>query len=124
MARSSRRSPDDLWRTAIFLGGSDVGTAEAVLEQIRETFFGPLRVSVMVDPHGANTTAAAAVLAATKHVRLQSATAVVLAATGPVGQRVVRLLRREAPMCVLARAALSQRRPSATPCTEKFPRPI
>lgn len=89
------RSPDDLWRTAIFVGGSDVGTAEAVLDQIRDTFFGPLRVSVMVDPGGSNTTAAAAVLAATKHVRLAGATVVVLAATGPVGQRVVRLLARE-----------------------------
>ncbi|HEX4148567.1 MAG TPA: methylene-tetrahydromethanopterin dehydrogenase N-terminal domain-containing protein, partial [Pirellulales bacterium] len=79
------RGPDDLWRTAIFLGGSDVRVAESVLAQIRETFFGPLRVSVMIDPAGANTTAAAAVLAAIKHVPLENATAMVLGATGPVG---------------------------------------
>ena len=89
------RSPDDLWRTAIFLGGSDVAAAEAVLEQIQHTFFGPLRVSVLVDPGGANTTAAAAVVAATKHIELPKATTLVLAGTGPVGQRCARLLARE-----------------------------
>lgn len=89
------RSPDDLWRTAIFLGGSDVAAAEAVLEQIRQTFFGPLRVSVLVDPGGSNTTAAAAVLAAAKHIELANVTAVVLGGTGPVGQRCARLLARE-----------------------------
>jgi hypothetical protein len=54
-----------------------------------------MRVSVMLDPNGANTTSAAAVLAAAKHVPLAGATALVLAATGPVGQRVVRLLAGE-----------------------------
>lgn len=89
------RGADDLWRTAIFVGGSDVKVAESVLSQIRETFFGPLRVSVMIDPSGSNTTAAAAVLAANRHVALEGASAMVLAATGPVGQRAVRLLARE-----------------------------
>ncbi len=46
----------------------------------------------MIDPAGANTTAAAAVLAAASHVRLSEARALVLAATGPVGRRVVQLL--------------------------------
>lgn len=89
------RGPGDLKNTAIFVGGSDVAAGEAVLEEIRRTFFGPMRVSVMLDPSGANTTAAAAVCAARKHVELAGATALVLAATGPVGQRVVRLLARE-----------------------------
>jgi hypothetical protein len=86
------RGPDDLRQTAIFLGGSDVQAGEALLKQVKKAFFGPLRVSVMIDSNGANTTAAAAVLAAEKHVTLQDAEAVVLGATGPVGQRVVRLL--------------------------------
>ena len=46
----------------------------------------------MLDANGANTTAAAAVLAAAKHVDLSGAMAVVLGATGPVGSRAVRLL--------------------------------
>jgi NAD(P)-dependent dehydrogenase (short-subunit alcohol dehydrogenase family) len=49
-------------------------------------------VSILLDPNGANTTAAAAVLAAEKHLPLEGASAVVLAATGPVGRRAVRLL--------------------------------
>jgi NAD(P)-dependent dehydrogenase (short-subunit alcohol dehydrogenase family) len=71
-----------------------VAAGEAVLKEILRTFFGPMRVSVMLDPNGANTTAAAAVLAAAKHLPLAGATALVLASTGPVGQRVVRLLAR------------------------------
>lgn len=89
------RGLGDLKNTAIFVGGSNVAAAEAVLAEIRRTFFGPMRVSVLLDPSGANTTAAAAVAAAGKHVALGNASAVVLAATGPVGQRAVRLLALE-----------------------------
>jgi intracellular sulfur oxidation DsrE/DsrF family protein len=89
------RGPDELHNTAIFVGGSNVAAGEALLEQVKNTFFGPMRVSVMFDANGANTTAAAAVLAAARDVALQGAEAAVLAATGPVGQRVVRLLARQ-----------------------------
>ena len=86
------RGPGDLSRTAIFIGGSDVAAAEALLAAVRGTFFGPMRVSVMIDPAGANTTAAAAVLAAGRHVRLSQSKVLVMAATGSVGRRVVQLL--------------------------------
>ncbi len=89
------RGAEELASTAIFIGGSDVAAGSAVLKAVTETFFGPVRVSVMLDSAGANTTAAAAVLAAGRHVSLSGATALVLAATGPVGQRVVRLLARQ-----------------------------
>jgi hypothetical protein len=49
----------------------------------------------MLDAHGANTTAAAAVLAVARHMDVQGASTLVLAATGPVGQRVVRLLAHQ-----------------------------
>src|ERR1700678_3864170 len=58
------RGPADLSATAIFIGGSNVSPAEAVLNQVKKTFFGPCKVSVLFDANGANTTAAAAVLAA------------------------------------------------------------
>jgi saccharopine dehydrogenase-like NADP-dependent oxidoreductase len=48
----------------------------------------------MLDSNGANTTAAAAVLTAAKHVSLDGAATAVLGATGSVGKRVVRLLVR------------------------------
>ena len=70
------RGPQDLKSTAIFVGGTDVAAAEELLRRVLKSFFGPLRVSVMMDANGANTTAAAAVLAAGRHVKLQNATAV------------------------------------------------
>jgi hypothetical protein len=88
------RGPSDLHNTAIFVGGSNVSAGEALLEAVTECFFGPMRVSVMLDASGANTTAAAAVLAAARHVDLNGTEALVLAATGPVGQRAARLLAR------------------------------
>jgi hypothetical protein len=89
------RGPGDLKNTAVFIGGSDVAAGEKVLAKARDCFFGPMRVSLMLDSNGANTTAAAAVLCARKHLSLDGATATVLAATGSVGRRVVRLLARE-----------------------------
>ena len=86
------RGGEDLKNTAIFLGGSDVGVAENLLRCVTEAFFGPVRVSVMMDANGCNTTAAAAVVAAARHVDLDGAHAVVLGGTGPVGERVARLL--------------------------------
>jgi len=89
------RGPAELNNTAIFIGGSDVAAGEELLAKARSCFFGPMRVSVILDSNGANTTAAAAVLCAKKHVALNDATITVLAATGSVGRRVVRLLARE-----------------------------
>ena len=89
------RSPGDLHHTAVFIGGSDVAAGEALLEEARQCFFGPLSVSLMMDSSGSNTTAAAAVLAARKHVDLAGCRALVLGGTGPVGQRAGRLLARE-----------------------------
>jgi methylenetetrahydrofolate/methylenetetrahydromethanopterin dehydrogenase (NADP+) len=89
------RGPEDLKNTAVFIGGSDVAAGEELLRRVTGCFFGPMRVSVLLDANGANTTAAAAVRVAARHVNLRDATALVLAATGPVGQRAVRLLAGE-----------------------------
>ena len=90
------RGPADLAATAIFIGGSNVAAGEAVLEKVKKTFFGPFKVSVLFDANGANTTAAAAVLAALESQggSVDGVRAGVLAATGPVGQRAARLLCR------------------------------
>ncbi|MEX2215734.1 MAG: NADP-dependent methylenetetrahydromethanopterin/methylenetetrahydrofolate dehydrogenase [Phycisphaeraceae bacterium] len=89
------RGPADLAHTAFFIGGSDVASGEAILAKVVKTYFGPLRCSVMLDASGANTTAAAAVLRAAGHLDLANTTALVLGGTGPVGQRVARLLARQ-----------------------------
>jgi len=85
------RGPKDLNQTAAFFGGSDVGRSIELFEQAQKCFFGPLKISMMSDPNGSNTTAAAAVLCALKHGPLTGKSVTVLAATGPVGLRISRL---------------------------------
>jgi hypothetical protein len=90
------RGPKDLAHTAFFVGGNNVAAGEAILQEIQRHLlpqFG-LRVSALLDSNGCNTTAAAAVWSAGKHAKLEGSTVLVLAATGPVGQRVARLLAR------------------------------
>ena len=91
------RGPKHLNSTAIFVGGSDVAAGEAVLNEVRKHLIPQygLSVSLMLDSNGANTTAAAAVRAAGRHIDLGSAQSLVLGGTGPVGQRVARLLARQ-----------------------------
>ena len=89
------RGPNELKSTAIFIGGSDVAGGEELLKTVLATFFGPVRVSVMMDSNGSNTTAAAAVLAASQHLNLSETDALVLGGTGPVGQRAAQLLSKQ-----------------------------
>lgn len=86
------RSPPDLKHTAIFIGGSDVVAGETLLAKVQSLFFGPVRVSVLLDSNGSNTTAAAAVRAAGRHMELAGTRAVVLGGTGPVGHRAAQIL--------------------------------
>ncbi len=96
------RGPTQLHHTAIFIGGSDVAVGEAIAAEVTQSFFGPIRVSVMLDGNGSNTTAAAAVLCAARHVGLSDIDALVLGGTGPVGQRVARLLLKQGAKVRLA----------------------
>jgi hypothetical protein len=88
------RGPKDLKRTALFVGGSDVRAGEELLAEACRQMLPQLglRVSVLLDANGANTTAAAAVRVAGRHLDLANTRALVLGGTGPVGQRVARLL--------------------------------
>ncbi|MFQ3592764.1 MAG: NAD(P)-dependent methylenetetrahydromethanopterin dehydrogenase [Gemmataceae bacterium] len=98
------RGPKDLHRTAIFIGGSKVEAGEALLKAALDAMlpqFG-LRVSVLLDANGANTTAAAAVRVAAKQLNLAGKTALVLGGTGPVGQRVGLLLAQQGAIVRLA----------------------
>jgi hypothetical protein len=111
------RGPKDLKNTALFIGGSDVATGEKLLQEALKHMipaFG-LRISVLLDANGANTTAAAAVRAASRHLELKGAPALVLGGTGPVGQRVVRLLVRQGAE---VRVGSRQQSRSAGVCTD------
>ncbi|MEM1068592.1 MAG: NADP-dependent methylenetetrahydromethanopterin/methylenetetrahydrofolate dehydrogenase [Planctomycetota bacterium] len=102
------RGGDDLRNTAIFIGGSDVTVAERLLAACKDAFFGPVRVSLMLDANGCNTTASAAVVAASRHIDLKGARAVVLGGTGPVGRRVSQLLASDGADVTLTSRSLQR----------------
>ncbi|MBY0299454.1 MAG: methylenetetrahydrofolate dehydrogenase [Methylobacterium sp.] len=88
--------------TAIFVGGGNMAAGEAVFAAVKKRFFGPFRVSAMLDSNGSNTTAAAGVALVAKAAgSLKGSRAVVLAGTGPVGMRSAALLAREGAEVVL-----------------------
>jgi hypothetical protein len=89
------RGGKDKQNTAIFIGGGDITKGEAVLAAVKKRFFGPFRVSVMLDSNGSNTTAAAGVALLAKAKKLKGKKAVVLAGTGPVGMRAAAFLGQE-----------------------------
>jgi methylenetetrahydrofolate/methylenetetrahydromethanopterin dehydrogenase (NADP+) len=95
------RSPKDKKNTALFVGGGNLQQGEAVLTAIRGKFFAKFRVSVMFDCNGSNTTAAAAVAWLAHGRDLKGKRAVVLAGSGPVGQRAAVLLAREGALVAI-----------------------
>jgi methylenetetrahydrofolate/methylenetetrahydromethanopterin dehydrogenase (NADP+) len=88
------RGPDDLSSTAVWVGGSDATAGEKVLEEVQAAFFGPFRVSAMLDSDGCNTTAATAIALIAKDGDLRGKRAVILG-VGPVGLRSAVLLEQE-----------------------------
>lgn len=89
------RGGDSLKHTAVFIGGSDVHAGEELMAAAQKAFFGPVRVSLMLDSNGSNTTAAAAVVAARRHLPFGPEISATVVGTGPVGQRAVRMLAQE-----------------------------
>jgi methylenetetrahydrofolate/methylenetetrahydromethanopterin dehydrogenase (NADP+) len=88
------RGPNDLKNTAVWVGGKDVATGEQIFEQVQKAFFGPFRVSVMLDSNGCNTTAATTIARIAKARELKGDRAVVLG-LGAVGLRSATLLAQE-----------------------------
>jgi hypothetical protein len=90
------RGPKDLKNSALFIGGGNVDKSEALLAKALAAMvpeYG-LRVSVLFDANGCNTTAAAAVRIAAKTLDLKDKKVLILAGTGPVGQRAALLLAK------------------------------
>ena len=88
------RGVDDLETMAVWVGGRDVGTGEEVFSAVQKAFFGPFRVSVMLDCNGCNTTAATTIARIAKARSLADSRAAVLG-LGAVGLRSAVLLRNE-----------------------------
>ena len=95
------RGVDDLETMAVWVGGRDVGTGEKVFSAVQQAFFGPFRVSVMLDCNGCNTTAATTIARIAKARGLADSRAAVLG-LGAVGLRSAVLLRNEGCEVTLA----------------------
>lgn len=114
------RGGDALKNTAIFIGGSSVPAGEAMLKAVQEAFFGPVRVSVMADPNGSNTTAAAAVLKIVRAIPVAGKRAVIFAGTGPVGVRAATLLAKEGCQVTITSRALDRARSASQEVLDRF----
>lgn len=102
------RGPADLKNTALFIGGSNVAQAEKVFARVQQAFFGPMQVSVLLDPNGSATTAASAVRCAGGHLEFKDNDALILGGTGPVGQRTAQLLARQGARVRIASRELAR----------------
>jgi hypothetical protein len=99
------RGVPDLKNTAVWIGGSDVAAGEALLAAARSAFFGPFKVSLMLDSNGCNTTAATAIAKIARALPggLAGHKAGVIG-QGPVGLRAATLLAGEG--CAVTLSAL------------------
>jgi methylenetetrahydrofolate/methylenetetrahydromethanopterin dehydrogenase (NADP+) len=85
------RGPRDLATLAVWVGGSNVAAGEEVLAEVDKAFFGPFRVSAMLDSNGCNTTAATTVALLAREIDLKGRRVVIVGA-GAVGLRAAALL--------------------------------
>ncbi len=102
------RAPKDKMNTAIFVGGSDMIAGQALFKAVQKQFFAGFQVSVMFDSNGCNTTAAAAVAKMVAGRRFDGKKAVVLAGTGPVGQRAAVMLAKEGATVAITSRKIEQ----------------
>jgi hypothetical protein len=114
------RGPAELAHTAVWIGGSDAAAGEALLDAARKAFFGPFRVSLMMDANGCNTTAAAAVARLAGVLDLKGARVAILAGTGPVGVRAAVLFAREGARVTLTSRSLARARAAADQLQSRF----
>jgi len=85
------RRPEGVKRTAIFIGGRDFHLAVDMLNAAKDAMVPPFEVSVLADPSGAITTAAAMVAVAEARLKehsdspLRGSKVAIFGGTGPVG---------------------------------------
>ncbi|HYF38404.1 MAG TPA: NADP-dependent methylenetetrahydromethanopterin/methylenetetrahydrofolate dehydrogenase [Gemmatimonadales bacterium] len=90
------RGPKDLHNTAVWIGGNNMSAGEQLLAMAQDALFAPFSVSIMLDSNGSNTTAVAAVVKIEETIGdLAGKKVLILAGTGPVGQRAAGLLARD-----------------------------
>ncbi len=114
------RAPKEKKNTAIFVGGSDLIDGQNLFTAVQKMFFADFRVSVMLDSNGSNTTAAAGVAKLGSSGSLSGKRAVVLAGTGPVGQRAGVMLANEGADVSLTSRDLSRAAEACNAMKERF----
>jgi hypothetical protein len=88
------RGIPDLNTLAVWIGGSDISVGEQLLKEARSSFFGPFKISLMLDSNGCNTTACTAIAKLARQTDLRGKNALVIG-PGPVGLRTSILLAGE-----------------------------
>ncbi len=87
------RATKELRHTAVWIGGNNMSQGEQLLAMAQDALFAPFTVSIMLDSNGSNTTAVAAVVKIEQALGdVRGKRALILAGTGPVGQRAAGLL--------------------------------
>ena len=115
------RGPKHLHNTAIFIGGTDMAAGEELLAAVGQAFFGSMRVSVMLDSNGSNTTAVAAVAKLEQAAGgVEGKRAVITAGTGPVGVRAAGLLASRGADVVMTSRRLAYAQQLAEATEERF----
>ncbi|WP_198323105.1 MULTISPECIES: NAD(P)-dependent methylenetetrahydromethanopterin dehydrogenase [Methylococcus] len=120
------RSLAGVKRTAIFIGGRDVGTAMAMLRTAQKSMVPPFEISAFADPSGAFTTAAAMVAMAEGELRkhhqtgLEGKSVLALGGTGPVGQIAAVLAARAGAKVKIIGRQLEKAQKVAELCNAEF----
>lgn len=121
------RSPEGVRRTGIFIGGREFHLAIDMLNAARKAMVPPFEVSVLADPSGAITTAAAMVALAERWLQktdggvLEGRRVYVLGGTGPVGNCVGLLAAKQgAEVFLVSNRGAGEAQASADACNSRY----
>ena len=119
------RGPKDLHNTAVWIGGNNMSQGEQLLAMAQDALFKPFTVSIMLDSNGSNTTAVAAVVRIEQAMdTVKGKRVVVVAGTGPVGQRVAGLLGKGGAKVVITSRKPEQGEKARRSIGERFEIPV
>ncbi|MGR8929677.1 MAG: NAD(P)-dependent methylenetetrahydromethanopterin dehydrogenase [Gammaproteobacteria bacterium] len=120
------RSPKNLKRTGIFIGGRETKQAMDMLKIAKNSMVPPFEVSVFADPSGAFTTAAGMVAAVEKELTdkfqttLEGKNILALGGTGPVGQAAAVIAAQAGAHVRIIGRQLDKAQRIADLCSEEF----
>ncbi len=120
------RSPKNLKRTGIFIGGRETKQAMDMLKIAKNSMVPPFEVSVFADPSGAFTTAAGMVAAVEKELAdkfqttLEGKNVLALGGTGPVGQAAAVIAAQAGAKVRIIGRQLDKAQRIADLCSEEF----